>query len=133
MKMRWGFLGLLALAACGGDDGRGTHTQAVVCPGVVAGEVPGEPSAQLRGTRSDALTDGRQRFLIRYRDASGVSASQVSRLGDRVLRVYQHVPAVAALLTPEERTALALRRSTARALRRATGTINPRSSAPAAP
>jgi subtilisin family serine protease len=108
MKMRWGFLGLLVLAACGGDDGRGTHTQALVCPGVVAGEVPGEPSAQLRGTRSDALSDGRQRFLIRYRDDSGVSASQLSSLGDRVLRVYHHVPAVAARLTPEERTALAL-------------------------
>ncbi|WP_317987931.1 S8 family serine peptidase [Hyalangium gracile] len=107
MMKRWGLLGLLALAACGGDDGGDTRSQALLCPGVVAGAVPGEDSSEARLTHSSALVDGRQRFLIRYRDAEGVSASHVSGLGDKVLRVFQRVPAVVARLTPEEREALA--------------------------
>jgi subtilisin family serine protease len=106
MMTRWGLLGVLALVACGGGD-EGTHSQALECPGVVAGAEPGTESAQELGTRSSALQDERQRFLIRYRDAAGVSASRVSSLGDKMLRVLRNVPVVVAQLTPDERAALA--------------------------
>ncbi len=106
MMTRWGLLALLALAACGGGD-EDTRSQALECPGVVTGAKPGPESAQELGPSSSALTDGRQRFLIRYRDAENVRASRVSSLGDKVLRVLRTEPVVVARLTPEERAELA--------------------------
>ncbi|MFL5345105.1 MAG: S8 family serine peptidase [Hyalangium sp.] len=106
MKTRWGLLGVLALVACGGAD-EDTRSQALECPGVVAGAEPGVESAQALSSRTSALTDGRQRFLIRYRDAQGVSASRVSSLGSNVLRVLRSQPVVVARLTPDERAELA--------------------------
>jgi subtilisin family serine protease len=83
--------------------------QAHLCPGVVAGAVPGAELSQSVAPRPDPVgDDGRQRFLIRYRGDEPVSASRVSALGGRVLRVYRNVPAVAARLTEEERAALAM-------------------------
>jgi len=106
---RWGVLGMVVLAAaCGGEDDHGVSAQAHLCPGVVAGAVPGAELSQSVAPRPGPASDGRQRFLIRYRDGEPVSASRVSALGGRVLRVYRHVPAVAARLTEEERAALAL-------------------------
>ncbi|HYH97742.1 protease inhibitor I9 family protein, partial [Hyalangium sp.] len=106
---RWGILGLVVLtAACGGGDDQGVSAQAHLCPGVVAGGLPGAELSQSAAPQPGAAGDGRQRFLIRYRDGGTVSASRVSALGSRVLQVYRSVPAVAAQLTEEERTALAV-------------------------
>jgi subtilisin family serine protease len=104
MMKHSGLLGVLLLSACGGGDGEEGRAQALQCPGVVAGALPGsEPSEEELATSTHALSDGRQRFLIRYREEGEASASRVSALGGKVLRVFQSVPAVAARLTPEER------------------------------
>jgi len=103
---RWGILGVLVLAAaCGGEDDR-ISAQAHLCPGVVAGALPGAELSQSAAPRPEANNDGRRRYLIRFRDGAPVSASRVSELGSRVLHVYQHAPAVAALLAPEEYASL---------------------------
>lgn len=103
---RWGILGLVVLAAaCGGEDDR-ISAQAHVCPGVVAGGLPGAELSQSAAPRPGADGDGRHRFLIRYREGLTVNASRVLALGRRVLHVYQSVPAVAASLTPEEHATL---------------------------
>jgi subtilisin family serine protease len=106
---RWGILGMLVLAAaCGGGDDHGVSAQAHLCPDVVAGALPGAELSQSVVPRTEGASDGRQRFLIRYREDGPVSASRVSALGGRVLQVYQTVPAIAALLTEEERATLAM-------------------------
>jgi subtilisin family serine protease len=101
----WGFLGLMVLAACGGDEDR-ISAHAHLCTGVVAGALPGAELSQSAAPRPGSDNDGRQRFLIRYRDGRQVSASRVLALGNRVLHVYRHMPALAARLTPEEHAAL---------------------------
>jgi subtilisin family serine protease len=99
---RWGILGVLVLAAaCGGEDDR-ISAQAHLCPGVVAGGLPGAELSQSAAPRPGAGNDGRRRYLIRFRDEESVSASRVSELGSRVIHVYRHAPAIAAQLTPEE-------------------------------
>jgi subtilisin family serine protease len=106
---RWGVLGLMVLAAaCGGEDDQDVSAQAHLCPGVVAGALPGSELSQSVAPPATPATDERQRFLIRYREEGPVGAAQVSALGSRVLRVYHSVPAVAARLTEEERAALAM-------------------------
>jgi subtilisin family serine protease len=105
---RWGVLGLAVLAAaCGGEGDQDVSAQAHLCPGVVAGEVPGAEPSQSVLPGQEPASDGRQRFLIRYRDGERVSASRVSALGGRVLRVFRYTPAMAASLTEEERATLA--------------------------
>ncbi len=102
---RWGILGLVVLAAaCGGEDDR-ISAQAHVCPGVVAGGLPGAALSQSAAPRPTD-NDGRQRFLIRYRDGLQLNVSRGLSLGSRVLHVYRSVPAIAARLTPEEHAML---------------------------
>ncbi|WP_116120226.1 S8 family serine peptidase [Archangium gephyra] len=96
MRRGWTVLGLLALAACsGGDDV--SKLEKNTCGDVQAGALSTRP-----GTN-----DGRESFLVRYRSGSRVSAAAVQRLGGEVTAQYRSVPAVAARLTPEERTRLA--------------------------
>lgn len=103
---RWGILGVLVLAvACGGEDDR-ISAQAHLCPGVVAGALPGAELSQSVVPRPEVDNDGRQRFLIRFRDGELVNASRVSDLGSQVIHVYRHAPAIAARLTPEEYASL---------------------------
>lgn len=106
---RWGFLGVVVLAAaCGGADDHDVSAQAHLCPGVVAGARPGSEPSQSVASPTAPASGSRQRFLIRYRDEGPVSTARVSALGSRVLRVYRSVPAVAAELTEEERATLAM-------------------------
>jgi subtilisin family serine protease len=103
---RWGILGVLVLAAaCGGEDDR-ISAQAHLCPGVVAGALPGAELSQSAVPRPEADNDGRRRFMIRFRDEASVSASRMSDLGGQVIHVYRHAPALAARLSPEEYASL---------------------------
>jgi subtilisin family serine protease len=106
MMKRWGLLALLALTACGPEDEPGTSTQYQVCPGVVAGAVPGRAEAT-QALSSGPSADGRQRYLVRYRDVAQVSTQRVDNIRGEVRTVYRTLPALSALLTPEERDALA--------------------------
>jgi subtilisin family serine protease len=106
---RWGLVGLVAaLAACGAQDDHEISAQALYCPDVVAGVWPGAEPAKAEAPREEQKpTDGRQRYLIRYRDHESARAVGVSGLGDREHQVYRSVPVVAARLSPEERAVLA--------------------------
>jgi len=104
MMTRWGVLALLAMTACGSEADPDTSTQFEVCPGVVAGAVPTQATQSLS---SGPVADGRQPYLVRYRQVAQVSTQQVSKVGGEVRRVYRNVPALAAMLTPEERDSLA--------------------------
>ncbi|HYO72490.1 MAG TPA: S8 family serine peptidase, partial [Archangium sp.] len=96
MRRGWGFLGLLALAACAGGEEVST-LEKNACGDVKAGTLSTRPETN----------DGRESFLVRYRSGSRVSAAAVRRLGGQVTAQYRSVPAVAARLTPEERARLA--------------------------
>ncbi|HEX5748738.1 MAG TPA: S8 family serine peptidase [Archangium sp.] len=96
MRRGWAFLGLLALAACTGEEDV-SKLQKTACGDVQAGALPTRPETN----------DGRESFLVRYRSGSRVSAAAVRRLGGQVTAQYHSVPAVAARLTPEERARLA--------------------------
>jgi serine protease len=105
MMTRWGVFALLALTACGSGADPDASAQFDVCPGVVAGAVP-ERAEATQSLSSGPVADGRQPYLVRYRDVKQVSTQQVANLGGQVRRVYRTVPALAALLTPEEREQL---------------------------
>jgi subtilisin family serine protease len=104
MMTRWGLLALLGLTACGTEEEPGTSVQYQVCPGVVAGALPDQATQALS---SAPTADGRQRYLVRYRDMEQVGTHRVATLGGQVRRVYRTVPGLAALLTAEERDMLA--------------------------
>jgi len=106
MTTRWGVLALLALTACDSGEDPGPIAQYEVCPGVVAGALP-DPAEATQSLSSGRVADGRQPYLVRYRDEVTVNAQQVTQLGGQVRRTYRTVPALAAMLTPEEREALA--------------------------
>jgi subtilisin family serine protease len=110
---RWGLLGLLALLACGEEEvvEEITTPQVQVCPGVVAGALPGaEPAQEAVSPEVRTGADGRQRYIVRFREALPVGPLRVaddSGLGGQIHAVYRHVPAAVMDLTPEERTELA--------------------------
>ncbi len=107
MMTRWGVVALLVLTACGPGDEPDTSTQYKVCPGVVAGALPEQAAQALSSSPGAPVADGRQRYLVSYRDMARVSTHRVASLGGQVRTVYRTVPALSALLTPEERDALA--------------------------
>ncbi len=105
---RWGLLGLLALVACAREDEPGASTQNQACPGVIAGAIPGTESIQgLSPVEPRAASQGRQRYLVRYKPHTRLDTSRVSSAGGQVRRVYRHVPALSAWLSDEERSELA--------------------------
>ncbi|WP_043712655.1 S8 family serine peptidase [Corallococcus macrosporus] len=103
---RWGLMGLLALAACGPDDSSDKGAQSQVCPNIIAGSLS-EP-VETRSVHSPLVgDDGRQRVIIRYKDALAVrAASRVEQVGGQVTATFRSTPAVAARLTPQEQRAL---------------------------
>ncbi|MBN1209153.1 MAG: S8 family serine peptidase [Myxococcaceae bacterium] len=107
--MRWGLVGLVvALAACGSGDEYEISAQALYCPGVVAGVGPDAEPAQAAALQAAQKPgEGRQRYLIRYRERDSVSAARVSGLGGLVHHAYRSVPVIAARLSAEERALLA--------------------------
>jgi subtilisin family serine protease len=99
---RWGLVGLVALAACAPENTSYTEAQGGACPGVTAGALTDEP----RGLATPSDDDGREAFIVRYREGGVSATSRVSQLGGRVTATFRSVPAVAARLSPQEREAL---------------------------
>jgi len=103
---RWGLVGLMAMVVCAPENTANPKAQGGVCPGITAGALEDRPRA--RGAvpvGQDA--DGRESFIVRYRDDEVSAASRVHLLGGRVTATYRSVPAVAARLTEQERGELA--------------------------
>ncbi|NMO16701.1 S8 family serine peptidase [Pyxidicoccus fallax] len=102
---RWGLVGLMALAACAPENTLYTEAQGGACPGVTAGALTDE--ARALTAPSLPLDDGREPFIIRYRDDGVSAASRVRQFGGQVTATFRSVPAVAARLSSREREALA--------------------------
>ncbi|QSQ12216.1 S8 family serine peptidase [Myxococcus landrumensis] len=96
---RWGFIGLLGLAACMPDESSNRDALQNGCPGITAGMLPGKPEEKLSN-------DGRERVIVRYRRERAVTAARVNQLGGRVTAAFRSAPALAVSVTPEERLAL---------------------------
>ncbi|WP_342377340.1 S8 family serine peptidase [Myxococcus stipitatus] len=97
---RWGFIGLLGLAACMPDESSNRDAQQNVCPGITAGMAPGT-------TEAKPSNDGRERVILRYRRERAVTAARVNQLGGVVTAAFRNAPALAVSVTPEEKLALA--------------------------
>ncbi|RKG50271.1 peptidase S8 [Corallococcus sp. AB011P] len=109
----WIFVGLLALAACAPESSSRTAAQGQVCPGVVAGGMTvrqgldGNLPSRVQG-------DGRESVIIRFRKGDSTQVASLSAsgahfaasTGAKVEAIYRNIPAVAARVTPEERSAL---------------------------
>jgi subtilisin family serine protease len=103
---RWGLVGLVAMVACAPEDTSSRNAQGGMCPNVSAGALEAAPPGQSSGPDTPK-DDGRQSYIVRFRDGGVSAASQVHQLGGRVTSTYRSVPAVAARLTEHERDALA--------------------------
>jgi subtilisin family serine protease len=110
---QWGLLGLLALAACAGEDSSGDVSEARECPDVVAGSLPVEsPAAELAQRiwssqpQRPQVDDGRQSVIVRFQPDVVVGAALVERAGGQVGHTFRGVPALAARLSPSELAAL---------------------------
>ncbi|MBZ4421384.1 S8 family serine peptidase [Myxococcus sp. RHSTA-1-4] len=101
---RWGLVGLVALAACAPENTSYRGAQGGACPGITAGALTDELQELAPPGHPDE--DGREAFIIRYRDDGVSAASRVHQLGGRVTATFRNVPAVAARLSPQEREAL---------------------------
>ncbi|RKH18447.1 peptidase S8 [Corallococcus sp. CA047B] len=107
---RWGFVGLLALMACGPESSTRPLSRGQTCPGVVAGEVTTRQGLD-SPLPSRVQGDGRQSVLIRFRRGSQTQASRVTATGAELTRatgakvsaVYRNIPAVAARVNALER------------------------------
>jgi subtilisin family serine protease len=108
MRRGWGLLGLLILAACTGVEDELSKQNHEECSDVAEDLLSQHVElSSARAMPQPEAGDGREAVIIRYRQASGVSAASVSRLGGQVKAQYRFVPAVAARVTPEERARLA--------------------------
>jgi serine protease len=105
MGRRWGLLGLLVLTACSNPEYDISEQRQEACPNVSAGALPEVAPGSPQST--SGARDGREAFLVRYRQGGRVSAAAVQRLGGEVKAQYRSIPAVAARLTAEERARLA--------------------------
>ncbi|MDY7230259.1 S8 family serine peptidase [Hyalangium rubrum] len=104
---RWGFLGLLVLAACAPEEAPDTSSQYQVCPGVIAGVESISTSTQaLNSSEPRQSDDGRQRYLVRYREAAQSNPQTVTSVGGQVRTVLRRTPALSARLSAEERALL---------------------------
>ncbi len=107
MRRGWGFLGLLALAACTGGEEVTSEQRHEECTSVAAGALPEQEQDHApEATLQQAATDGREAVIVRYRSGSRLSAASVRSLG-QVKAHYRFVPAVATRVTAEERARLA--------------------------
>jgi serine protease len=105
MGRRWGLLGLMVLTACSNPENDISEQRQAACSDVAAGALPEPAPVSPRSTPESG--DGRETFIVRYRQGGRVSAAAVQRLGGQVKAQYRSVPAVAARLTDEERARLA--------------------------
>ncbi|MCY1030146.1 S8 family serine peptidase [Corallococcus sp. BB11-1] len=111
---RWGFIGLLALVACGPESSTRPVTRGQACPGVVAGGMT-HRQGLASPLPSRVMQDGRQAVIIRFHRGGGQTrASRITAAGAELTRgtgakvsaIYRNIPAVAARVTPLERVLL---------------------------
>ncbi|RKG84655.1 S8 family serine peptidase [Corallococcus terminator] len=110
---RWGFVGLLALMACGPESPTQGLARGQTCPGVVVGEATSRQGLDAP-LPSRGQSDGRMPVIIRFHRGSQTRASHVSSAGATLTRgtgakvsaVFRNIPAVAARVTPLERLLL---------------------------